>query len=57
MEAKWKKSARSEGANNCVEVALTAKVIGVRDTKDRPAGHLAVTPSTWAAFLAQLNRN
>ena len=30
MEAKWKKSSRSEGANNCVEATPDA----VRDTKN-----------------------
>lgn len=53
MEATWRKPARSAGANNCVEVRL-APVVGIRDTKDRAAGHLSLRPGAWAAFLAKL---
>jgi len=34
MESKWKKSSRTQGANNCVELAHTGKV---RDSKN-PSG-------------------
>ncbi|MFE0027191.1 DUF397 domain-containing protein [Amycolatopsis sp. NPDC059021] len=54
MEAKWQKPTRSEGANNCVEVAVVPEAVGVRDTKDRASGQLAVPPSAWAAFLGHL---
>jgi hypothetical protein len=48
----WRKSSRSSGgSNNCIEVAIAAETVGVRDTKDRPAGHLAVTSRAWLAFL------
>jgi hypothetical protein len=38
---------------SCVEVAITADVIGVRDSKDNGRGPvLAFTCEEWAAFLA-----
>lgn len=38
---------------SCVEVAITADVIGVRDSKDNGRGPvLASTHEEWAAFLA-----
>lgn len=52
--APWRKSSYSSGGEaNCVEVALTS-LVGVRDTKDRAAGHLAVAPNAWAAFLSKV---
>jgi hypothetical protein len=52
--AQWRKSSYSSGGEaNCVEVALTS-VIGVRDTKDRAAGYLAVAPNAWAAFITKV---
>ncbi|MEV0705441.1 DUF397 domain-containing protein [Saccharopolyspora sp. NPDC050389] len=36
----WRKSSRSNGAQNCVEIALAAGLVGVRDTKDRDGGTL-----------------
>lgn len=53
LSSKWRKSSFSGGGNNCVEVAPSASVVGVRDTKDRAAGHLTVSASAWAAFLAK----
>lgn len=30
--------------------------VGVRDTKNRPAGHLTVDRATWAAFIRHVTR-
>ncbi|MEV8610126.1 DUF397 domain-containing protein [Amycolatopsis sp. NPDC051373] len=54
--AEWRKSSYSGANNNCVEVAVGAAVVGVRDTKDRVSGHVAVGRDSWSAFLAQLGR-
>lgn len=48
---KWRKSSRSQPSENCVEVA-TGELVGIRDTKDRAGGQLAVTGSQWSAFIA-----
>jgi hypothetical protein len=48
----WRKSTYSGDAQGeCVEVAV-AEVVGVRDTKDRNGGQLAVNVGEWSAFLA-----
>lgn len=51
--ATWCKSSYSNGGANgaCVEVSLGVDCAGVRDTKDRAAGHFAVSPAAWGAFL------
>ncbi|HEY3687995.1 MAG TPA: DUF397 domain-containing protein [Streptosporangiaceae bacterium] len=46
----WRKSSFSAGDGNCVEVAVTRRGVGVRDTKNRPAGHLTVTRTAWLSF-------
>ncbi|WP_308423985.1 DUF397 domain-containing protein [Saccharopolyspora thermophila] len=38
-------------AGQCVEVAVTPEAIGVRDSKNRAAGHLTVTGAQWSTFL------
>jgi uncharacterized protein DUF397 len=47
----WRKASRSTNTDNCVEVALD-QTVGVRDTKDRAGGELAVTGNAWRAFTA-----
>lgn len=48
----WRKSSRSTGnGGNCVEVGQAVDEFLVRDTKNRPGGTLAFTPSTWRRFL------
>lgn len=48
----WRKSSRTYGNGNCVEVAgLTGDVVGVRDSKN-PRGHVLRFPSAgWQDFL------
>lgn len=49
----WRKSTASGDSNACVEVAQHGPV-GIRDTKDRPSGHLAVSADAWQAFVANV---
>ncbi|WP_116042893.1 DUF397 domain-containing protein [Amycolatopsis palatopharyngis] len=55
IDESWFTSSYS-GSNggNCVEVAFAEPVIGVRDSKDRTAGHLALRPTAWRALLTRL---
>jgi hypothetical protein len=51
--AEWRKSTRSGGGNNCVEVADNlSRIVAVRDTKNRDSGTLIFTRGEWSAFLA-----
>jgi Domain of unknown function (DUF397) len=49
----WRKSSRSSGGDNCVEVAIAGDgTVGVRDSKQLGLGPvLEFTPSEWEAFL------
>ncbi|MFC0100972.1 DUF397 domain-containing protein [Micromonospora marina] len=48
----WRKSTRSNGSGNCVEVADGLPgVVGLRDSKDPAGPALAFQPSSWAAFI------
>ncbi|MEU4806704.1 DUF397 domain-containing protein [Actinosynnema sp. NPDC023587] len=54
----WRKSTRSAGSGQCVEVARSAApVVGVRDSKAPHAGHLLVPGRSFAAFLDVLKVN
>ncbi|MCU1680347.1 MAG: helix-turn-helix domain protein [Amycolatopsis sp.] len=55
--AAWRKSQASSSNNACVEVALSSDAIGIRDTKDRAAGHLVLAPGSWSAFLEKAARH
>jgi Domain of unknown function (DUF397) len=54
--AAWKKSTRSNGSGNCVEVAANLPgVVAVRDTKDKGTGPiLTFTPDEWDAFVGAM---
>ncbi|QFZ24820.1 DUF397 domain-containing protein [Saccharothrix syringae] len=53
---RWRKSSYSEGENtNCVEVAFTPEVVGVRDSKNTTP-QLTFPASAWRAFLATTPR-
>lgn len=49
-----RKPLRSAHNDACVEVASLPAAMGVRDTKDRTRGHLAVSPDAWAHLLLAL---
>jgi hypothetical protein len=51
----WRKSTHS-GAheNECVEVAELTDHIGIRDSKNPAAGHIALTRQHFTSLLAQL---
>jgi hypothetical protein len=49
----WRKSSRSGGGDNCVEVALAKnRAVGVRDSKDPSGPILRFRPTAWKAFTA-----
>ncbi|GAA2758530.1 DUF397 domain-containing protein [Actinopolymorpha rutila] len=50
----WKKASYSNNGGNCVEVGTSAARVGVRDTKDRNRGVLAVSPAAWVAFVGDV---
>lgn len=49
----WRKSTFSGGNSDCVEVAHSSTVVGIRDSKSPTTGTLTAPHTTWAAFLAQ----
>lgn len=58
MFTSWRTSSYSSSgsSNQCVEVGMASGRIGVRDTKDRDRGHVAVPRAAFAAFVAGVKR-
>jgi Domain of unknown function (DUF397) len=52
QDAQWRKSSYSGNTGNCVEVAVTESVVGVRDSKNPDGRPLAFAPDEWLAFTA-----
>jgi Domain of unknown function (DUF397) len=51
----WKRSSRTYGNGNCVEVAARpGDHVNVRDSKNREGVTLRFTPAEWTAFLADV---
>ena len=48
----WFKSSFSGVSGNCVEIAVLADGVAVRDSKDPAGPALRFTPMEWLAFLA-----
>ncbi|MCB5169379.1 DUF397 domain-containing protein [Streptomyces bambusae] len=51
--AKWRRSSRSTGMNNCVEAAVLGHhgLLAVRDSKRTEGPALVFTGTAWAGFL------
>ena len=55
--AGWSTSSRTGQGQNCVEVTTAVPgCVGVRDTKNRAAGLLALNRQQWHAFLAAIKQ-
>ena len=52
--AQWRKSSYSGNTGNCVEVAITESVVGLRDSKDPDGPVLVVTHEEWRGFMVGL---
>ncbi|WP_431870739.1 DUF397 domain-containing protein [Nocardiopsis eucommiae] len=52
VEVAFRKSSYSGGnGGDCVEVAGTPTATLIRDTQNRDAGHIDITPGEWAALI------
>jgi len=49
-QREWYKSSYSAANGSCVEVA-NGRTVLVRDTENRPLGHLDTPSAEWTAFL------
>ncbi|MDX2682686.1 DUF397 domain-containing protein [Streptomyces soliscabiei] len=57
-ELEWIKSSYSTAEGpDCVEVAATPATVLIRDSKNPGGPRLALTPTTWAAFLPYASGN
>lgn len=57
MDSTFRKSSKSGGNGNCVEVAKVGEVVVVRDSKNREGGSLQFTPGEWDAFVGGVKGN
>ncbi|MDG4764199.1 DUF397 domain-containing protein [Solwaraspora sp. WMMD406] len=54
----WRKSSRSGGGDNCIEVAFALDgTLGMRDSKDRTGPVLGFTRGEWTAFTGGIRES
>lgn len=55
--AAWRKSSYSGTQENaCVELADLGEAVGIRDSKNPEAEHLAISPAAFARLVDQIKR-
>ncbi|MET7971246.1 DUF397 domain-containing protein [Micromonospora soli] len=52
--AVWRTSTRSGSSGNCVEVAAPAKLVMVRDSKQRQGPTLSFSHNDWTTFIQSI---
>ncbi|MEV0681339.1 DUF397 domain-containing protein [Actinosynnema sp. NPDC050436] len=52
----WRKSSRSNGGGNCVEIARSSAVVQVRDSKNAGGPVLGFSAGAAAAFFSSVAR-
>lgn len=52
--AEWRKSSRSGGGNDCVELVVARIGAAMRDSKSPETGHLAFGDTGWKTFLSNV---
>ncbi|MBO0804050.1 MAG: DUF397 domain-containing protein [Nocardiopsaceae bacterium] len=50
----WRKSSRSGGTGECVEIACGGPSVLVRDSRDPSGAVLAFTSAQWSAFVRRI---
>jgi hypothetical protein len=52
----WRKSTRSASDGNCVEIAVAARAVAVRDSTQPDAGALIFGRRPWSEFVTELKQ-
>ncbi|MFN2419378.1 MAG: DUF397 domain-containing protein [Candidatus Limnocylindria bacterium] len=53
---RWRKSSYSNAERECVEVAVSAGLVGVRDSKNSAGPTLVLRSESWAALRRMVRR-
>ncbi|NEA29797.1 DUF397 domain-containing protein [Actinomadura bangladeshensis] len=58
MELSWRRSSHSDNlGGNCVELAVSPKGVGVRDSKDPDGPKILLAPTAFRALLTDLKQH